>query len=332
MRKVLVTGGAGYIGSHVVRVLLDKGYGVVILDNLCNGHEECIPEGVKFYKIDLRDKFGLESVFSENNFDVVMHFAGFIEVGESMVNPSIFYENNVSNSINLLNTMIKFGVKKIVYSSTAAIFGNPEKIPILEDDLKKPVNVYGRTKLIIENVLEDYDFAHGMKSICLRYFNAAGAGYDIGEDHNPETHLIPLVLQVALGKREDIKIFGTDYETKDGTGIRDYLHVLDLAEAHILALENLFKTNKSEKYNLGNGRGYSVKEIIDAAKEITGKHILFVEVGRREGDPAVLIADFSKIKNELGWNPKYDLKEIIGSSWEWHNKNPEGFKTYSLKF
>ena len=272
-------------------------------------------------------KENLRKIFRNHKIDVVMHFAGFIEVGESMLNPRIFHENNIVNSLNLLEVMLEFGVKKIIYSSSASIFGIPRDIPVSEDARKNPVSVYGMTKLMVENILKDYDVAYEIKSICLRYFNASGAGYDIGEDHNPETHLIPLVLQVALGKRENIKIFGIDYPTRDGTGIRDYVHVLDLARAHLLALQKLLKENKSERYNLGSGKGYSVREIIETAKKVTGKEISLIETDRRCGDPPFLIADSLKIKRELKWFPKFSLYEIIESAWKWHKNNPEGFKS-----
>jgi len=318
--KVLVTGGAGYIGSHTVRLLLENKHEVIIVDNLVNGHKETIPKNAKFYEGDIGDKEFLTSVFKKNKIDAVIHFAAFIEAGDSMKRPERFYRNNVINSINLLEVMLEHNVKKIIYSSTAALFGNPKRVPIKEDDLKKPINVYGRTKLMIEEVLDDYETIHGLKSVRLRYFNASGAGFDIGENHHPETHLIPIVLQVALGKRKDIKIFGTDYETKDGTCIRDYIHVLDLARAHILAL-NI----ESGKYNLGCGEGYSVKEVINMCREVTGHPIPAIEEKRREGDPAILVADSSLIKEELGWKPKFGLKEIIQSAWNWHKNNPEGF-------
>jgi len=326
MTKVLVTGGAGYIGSHLVRSLLENGFEVVIVDNLLRGHKKSIPDKVKFYKTDLGDKANLKKIFRENNIDAVLHLAGFIEIAESMSNPKVFYENNVISSLNLLNAMLEFGVKKIVYSSSASIFGIPSIIPVGENNKKNPMNVYGMTKLIVENIMKDYDVAYGMKSICLRYFNASGAGYGIGEDHNPESHLIPLVLQVALGKRENVFIFGTDYKTRDGTGVRDYVHVIDLAGAHILALKKLLKENKSERYNLGSGRGYSVKEVIQTAERITGKKIPFIEKDRRKGDPPFLIADSGKIRKELGWTLKFGLREIIESAWNWHKNNPEGFK------
>lgn len=323
--KVLVTGGAGYIGSHTVRLLLEKGHNVIVLDNLVRGHRKSIPENVKFYEVDLADLSGLRRVFRENQIDAVIHFAAFLEVGESMVNPKIYYRNNVANTVNLLDAMLENDVKRFIFSSTAAIFGSPREIPITENAEKKPVNVYGRTKLVIEGILEDYDLAYGLKSVCLRYFNAAGAGFGIGEDHEPETHLIPLILQVALGKRGKIKIFGTDYPTPDGTCIRDYVHVIDLAEAHFLALEKLIRGGKSEQYNLGSGNGYSVREVIDSARSVTGCEIFVEEVERRAGDPEVLVADSSKIKLELGWRAKFGLGGIVGSAWEWHRNNPEGF-------
>ncbi len=324
--KILVTGGAGYIGSHAVRMLLQSNYKVIVYDNLVNGHKESLPAEAELVVGDLNDKEKLDKLFKKNNFDVVMHFAAFIEVGESMKNPAKFYRNNVANTLNLLEAMVNNNIKKIIFSSTAALFGYPDKIPISETTKKCPVNVYGRTKLIIEQMLSDFDAAYDLKFISLRYFNAAGADFGIGEDHNPETHLIPLVLQVALGKRKEIKIFGIDYKTKDGTCIRDYIHVTDLVDAHMLALNKLLSANKSNFYNLGNGRGYSVKEIIEVAREITGHPIPAIKSKRRSGDPAVLIADSTKIQKELGWKPKYGLKEIIKSAWEWHKNNPNGFK------
>ncbi len=325
MVRVLVTGGAGYIGSHLVRFLLEKGYEVVVIDNLCKGHSWAVPDNVKFYKINLGDTKGLEEIFLENNIDAVMHLAGFIEVGESMLYPEKFYVNNVLNTLNLLNVMLKFNVKKIIFSSSAAIFGIPNSVPISEDAEKKPINVYGKTKLIVENILDDYDYAYDLKSVCLRYFNACGAGYNLGEDHSLETHLIPLILKVALGEKAFIRIFGIDYDTKDRTCVRDYVHVLDLAEAHILALEKLLFEEKSEKYNLGSGEGYSVREIIEASRRITGEEIKAFEEDRRPGDPAVLIADSSKIKNEFGWKQKFSLDDIIQSAWNWHKSHPQGF-------
>jgi len=324
--KILVTGGAGYIGSHAVRILLQDNYKVVVYDNLINGHKESLPAEAELIVGDLNDKEKLDKLFKKNNFDAVMHFAAFIEVGKSMKNPANFYRNNVANTLNLLEAMVKNNVKKIIFSSTAALFGYPDEIPIKEETKKNPVNVYGRTKFIIEQMLSDFDTAYGLKFISLRYFNASGADFGIGEDHNPETHLIPLVLQVALGKRDSIKIFGTNYPTKDGTCIRDYIHVTDLADAHMLALKKLLSIDKSNYYNLGNGDGYSVKEIIEVARKITGHPIPAIKSERRVGDPAVLVADSTKIQKELGWKPKYNLKAIIKSAWEWHKNNPEGFK------
>jgi len=320
--KILVTGGAGYIGSHAVRRLLQYNYKVVVYDNLVNGHKESLPAEAELVVGDLNDKEKLDKLFKEHEFDAVMHFAGFIEVGESMKNPAKYYKNNVVNTLNLLEAMVNNNVKKIIFSSTAALFGYPDEIPIKEETKKEPVNVYGRTKLMTEQMLKDFDAAYGLKFIALR----SGADFGIGEDHNPETHLIPIILQVAMGKRKAIKIFGTDYLTKDGTCIRDYIHVTDLINAHVLALKKLLSANESNYYNLGNGNGYSVKEIIEAAREITSHPIPAIKSKRRSGDPAVLVADSTKIQKELGWKPKYDLKAIIKSAWEWHKNNPSGFE------
>ena len=323
-KTILVTGGAGYIGSHAVHRLVKEGHKVVVYDNMGNGHAENLPKEAILINGDLSDKAKLDKVFKENKFDAVIHFAGFIEAGESVINPSRFYWNNVVNSLNLLDAMVQNNVKKIIFSSTAALFGFPDQIPITEETRTGPINPYGKTKLVIEYMLEDFDTAYGLKHIALRYFNAAGADYGIGEDHKPETHLIPLVLDVALGRRKEIKIFGTDYKTKDGTYIRDYIHVTDLVDAHILALNKLLTENKSDKYNLGSEKGYSVKEIVEAARKITGHPIPAVETDRRPGDPAILIADSAKIRKELGWKAKHDLNSIIKSAWEWHKKR---FKT-----
>ena len=318
-KRVLVTGGAGYIGSHTVKMLLDKGYKVSVLDNLSSGHIGAVPKNTKFYKIDLHYKEKIKKIFMQGKIEAVIHFAGSIEAGFSMVNPRKFYRNNVANTINLLDSMLDFNIKKLVFSSSAAIFGNPKKIPIGENFEKNPTSVYGRTKLIVENILDDYDAAYGLKNISLRYFNAAGAAFNLGEEHKPETHLIPLILEVARGERKKIKIFGTDYPTKDGTCIRDYIHVVDLANAHILALEKLFKTNHSYKYNLGSGKGYSVMEVLQMARKITKCKIPFVEAKRREGDATEIIADNNKINKELGWKPKFGLKEMIGDAWDYIN-------------
>jgi len=322
--EVLITGGAGYIGSHIAR-LLEKDHELVIYDSLVKGHEKSISHGVKFVQGCLSDIKLLDKTFSEGKFDAVIHLAGFAEAGESMIEPEKYFRNNTVNGLNLLNSMVKNDVKKIVYASTAAVYGNPNAIPITEDAEKKPVNHYGLSKLMFEQMLDAYK-VYGMQSISLRFFNVAGAGFGIGEDHDPETHLVPLILQVPLGKRKEIKVFGTDYETRDGTCIRDYIHVLDIAKAHRLAL-NAIMEGKEGKYNLGSSGGYSVNEVVEKARKITGHPIHAVESERREGDPAILIASNNKAKNELGWQPEFDLSEIIKSAWEWHRKNPDGFKS-----
>ncbi|MFH1637766.1 MAG: UDP-glucose 4-epimerase GalE [Candidatus Woesearchaeota archaeon] len=321
--KLLVTGGAGYIGSHTVRLLIKEGYELVVFDSLENGHKESLPENVELIVGNLSDTDKLNEVFKKHKIDAVMHFAGYIEAGESMKDPLKFFENNFCNGMKLVKAMLANKVDKIIFSSSAAVYGNPKAIPITEDSEKIPTNYYGRSKLMFEQLL-DACKVNGLKSISLRYFNAAGAAFGIGEDHDPETHLIPLVLEVPLGKREHITIFGTDYDTKDGTCVRDYIHVLDLARAHVLALKSLLK-GKEGKYNLGSEKGYSVKEVIAAAAEVTGKAIKAVEAGRREGDPPFLIASSEKIKKELGWKPEYGLRDIIKSAWDWHKSHPEGF-------
>ncbi|HLD02802.1 MAG TPA: UDP-glucose 4-epimerase GalE [Candidatus Nanoarchaeia archaeon] len=323
--KVLVTGGAGYIGSHVVRRLLQKNHEVIMLDNLSRGHIESVPKEAVFIKGDLADKKVLEKLFSEYKIDAVMHFAAFAYVGESIKEPKKYFKNNVENGLNLLDACARHGVKKFIFSSSCAVYGTPENLPITEDSKKHPESPYGETKMIFENHLADYDRKHGLKFISLRYFNAAGAddSGEIGEHHDPETHLIPLVLGVALGKRENIAIFGKDYPTNDGTCMRDYVHVNDLADAHLLALENLGKESKF--YNVGTGSGYSVKEIVDACTKITGHDIPVVDEARRQGDPPALYADSSKIKKELGWKPKYDLGRIIETAWKWHKNHPNGY-------
>ena len=318
--KVLVTGGAGYIGSHLVKLLLNKNYEVVIIDNLSRGHKEAIPEKVKFEQVDILHYNNLLSAIRGHQVEAVIHFAAFAYVGESVENPGLYYLNNVTGSINLINALHKINVKKIVFSSTCSLYGNPASIPISEDESLKPINPYAKTKYMIENVLSDFDTSFGLKFASLRYFNAAGADFSgqIGESHDPEPHLIPIVLQTALGKRDKVVINGNDYATQDGTCIRDYIHVNDLADAHIKALEYLNNSESSVIVNLGTGNGYSVKEIIENAGEITGKKIKNVIGPRRQGDPAVLIADNKKAKEILGWFPKYGLKEIISSAWEWH--------------
>lgn len=315
-KTILVTGGAGFIGSHTVKLLLDEGYDVIILDNLSTGYLHNIPKNIKFYKLDLADKDKIKKTFMQNKIDAVMHFAGSIEAGESMINPKKFYRNNVLNTLNLLDVMLEFNVKNIIFSSSAAIFGMPKKIPITEKSEKNPINVYGRTKLMAERILEDYDTAYGLRSICLRYFNAAGAAFGLKEEHEPESHLIPIALEAAAGKRKKLQIYGTDYPTKDGTCIRDYIHVVDLANAHIMALDRLLITRKSEQFNLGSGKGYSVIDVLDAIREVTKREVHAVKAKRRPGDPPVVIADSSKIRKEIGWKQKFSLKDMVRSAWE----------------
>lgn len=324
---VLVTGGAGYIGSHTVKALLEKGEEVLVADNLQTGHKEAVWGG-KFYEGDLRDKSFLKKLFSENRIEAVIHFAANSLVGESMTRPYEYYENNVYGTLCLLQAMQEHGTDKIVFSSTAATYGEPERVPIEEGDANRPTNTYGETKLAMEKMMHWFDRAHGIRHIALRYFNAAGADESgkIGEDHKVETHLIPIVLSVALGKRESISIFGDDYDTKDGSCIRDYIHVSDLAQAHLCALEALRKGSESRIYNLGSERGYSVKEIIETAREVTGHPIPAVVHGRRAGDPAVLIASAKKIREELGWICRHsDIKNIIESAWKFHQAHPQGY-------
>jgi len=316
---VLVTGGAGYIGSHTVRQLTGKGFEVVVLDNLSRGHIESIPGNVHFEKADLLNEEGLKNAIGKYKIDAVIHFAAFAYVGESVENPSLYYRNNVIGSFNLIKVISELGIKKFVFSSTCSIYGNPENVPISEKEPANPINPYARTKYMIENILSDFETAYGLKYAALRYFNAAGDSDDgsIGESHEPEPHLIPLVLFTALGKRDSIKIYGDDYDTPDGTCIRDYIHVNDLADAHIKALKYI-ENGASTVINLGTGNGYSVKEIIEAARRITGKEIKAEITGRRAGDPTVLVADNKKAKELLGWNPEYNLDGILKSAWNWH--------------
>ncbi|MDI6793874.1 MAG: UDP-glucose 4-epimerase GalE [bacterium] len=320
---ILVVGGAGYIGSQVVKQLNEAGFVTITYDNLKKGQREAVIAS-KFILGDIRDTSRLSKLFKENQVEAVMHFAADSLVGESMENPLAYFENNVAGTINLLKTMINFGVKRFIFSSTAAVYGEPQQIPIMETDPTVPTNPYGESKLMIERILARCDEAYGLKYISLRYFNAAGADESgqIGEAHHPETHLIPLILQVALGQREAIKVFGTDYPTPDGTCIRDYIHVVDLAEAHILALKALIAGKTSTVYNLGNGNGHSVKEVIEAAGRITGRKIPVIEARRRRGDPAVLVTGSTKAIQELGWKPRLaDLETIIATAWQWH-RNP----------
>ncbi|GAB6170225.1 UDP-glucose 4-epimerase GalE [Clostridium carnis] len=325
---ILVCGGAGYIGSHTVYQLIDKGEDIVIVDNLETGHKEAIHPKAKFYNVDIRNEKDLDRVFKENNITEVIHFAANSLVGESMTNPLKYYNNNVHGTEVLLKVMVANDVKKIVFSSTAATYGEAKRMPIVESDKTEPTNAYGETKLAMEKMMKWANIAHGVNYISLRYFNVAGAHVSgkIGEDHNPETHLVPLILQVPLGKREFISIFGDDYDTEDGTCIRDYIHVIDLANAHILAVEKLRKDNQSGIYNLGNGNGFSVKEMIEAARKVTGHSIPAKVCERRSGDPAKLIASAEKAKKELGWEADYtNIEDIIKDAWNWHKNNPKGF-------
>lgn len=329
MKNILVTGGAGYIGSHTVQELMkSKEFNPIVYDNLVTGHIEAIPQGVPFINGDIHDSEKIAETLKRYDIAGVIHFAAFSLVGESMTNPLKYYNNNVEGTLHLLEGMKKAGVNKIVFSSTAAVYGEPEKTPITEDSPHNPTNVYGRTKLVIENMMRDCTNAYGLRYIALRYFNAAGAaegGY-IGEDHNPETHLIPLILKTAQGIRDHISIYGTDYPTKDGTCIRDYIHVIDLAQAHILAMKYLLNGGESNYFNLGSEKGFSVREIIEAAKNITGKDFKIIEEGRRSGDPAILIASSQKCQKVLGWKPCHStIEEIITSAWNWHRNHPQGF-------
>ncbi|CAM3848774.1 UDP-glucose 4-epimerase GalE [Mesobacillus zeae] len=325
---ILVTGGAGYIGSHTSAELIRRGEDVIVVDNLRTGHRSAV-KGVRFYEGDLMDRDFLDDVFRTNTIEAVIHFAASSLVGESVNKPLDYYQNNLVASHSLVSAMLEHGVKKIVFSSTAATYGEPENIPIREEDSNFPTNPYGETKLAMEKMFRWCDGAHGLKSVSLRYFNAAGAHPDgtIGEDHNPETHLIPIILQVALGQRESIGIFGSDYPTEDGTCIRDYIHVMDLANAHWLALEHLRKHEQSEVFNLGNGKGFSVKEVIETARKVTGHSIPETLTPRRAGDPAILIASSEKAREVLGWKPQHnELETIIETAWKWHQANPQGYK------
>ena len=322
MKNILVTGGAGYIGSHTVSLLLDKGYNTVTYDNLSEGHREAVLGG-EFVKGELSDIDCLKDTMRRYSIDGVVHFAAKCYVGESMENPQKYYYENVVNGLNLLKAMVECSVKPIIFSSSAATYGNPRHIPITEEHPNEPINTYGYTKLVFEHILKDYARAYGLKYISLRYFNAAGADPKgrIGENHSPETHLIPLVLDAAAGIRENIKIYGNDYETQDGTCVRDYIHILDLAEAHILALKKLSEGGDSSVYNLGTGKGNSVKEIIEVARKVTGKEIPCEEIERRPGDPPVLIASSDRAKKELGWKPAFeDIYSIMETAWNWHRK------------
>ncbi len=320
--KIIVAGGAGYIGSSCVEYLLNHGHEVTVFDSLITGHEEAIDSRADFVKGNLADRELILDVVGNGSFDGIMHFAAFSLVGESMQNPGKYFKNNDANGINLLDAAVKGKVKSFVFSSTAATFGLPDKMPITETAPQSPINPYGESKLIFEKMLKWYSEIHGLKYTALRYFNAAGATENFGEDHSPETHLVPLILQVVLGKRESIKIFGDNYPTPDGTCLRDYIHITDLAQAHMLALD----APKSGHYNLGTGNGFSVKEIIEVARKITGHPIPAEIVERRPGDPAKLIAGSALIKKELGWKPQFEnAEEIVSSAWNWYQKHPNGY-------
>ena len=328
MKTILVAGGAGYIGSHMTVLLVKQGYEVVVVDNLRTGHWQSVKGAQKFCVGDLRDTAFLHRVFSENRIDGVINFAACSLVGESVVDPLKYYGNNVEGAVSLLTAMQTHGVDKIVFSSTAATYGEPEKQPIEEGDRTEPTNPYGATKLAIENMLKWCDGAYGIRYVALRYFNAAGSDTEagIGEDHEPESHLIPLVMKTALGQRDHIGIFGEDYPTPDGTCVRDYIHVKDLAEAHLLALEYLERGGSSDVFNLGNGTGYSVREIIDTARRVTSKEIKAVVEPRRGGDPSVLIASNKKAAEVLGWKPVLGLDQIVSDAWAWHSGHPNGYE------
>jgi len=321
--NILVVGGAGYIGSHMVKMLSQAGHHVVTLDNLSTGYRDAVKYG-EFIEGDIANSLVLDKVFTATAFDGVMHFASYIEVGESVIDPGKYFRNNFSNTLNLLDAMVRHNVKNFIFSSTAAIFGEPEYVPIDESHPKNPINPYGKSKLMVEQALDDYEKAHGLQSVCLRYFNAAGADPDgeLGERHNPETHLIPLILQAASGRRDAISIFGRDYSTADGSCVRDYIHIVDLCSAHLIALTKLVNGSGSKRYNLGNGNGFSVVEVIEVVKQVTSRSFKVIEAERRPGDPATLVADSTLAKSELNWLPEYDdLSVITQHAWEWETSH-----------
>ena len=327
MKNILVVGGAGYIGSHMCKYLANNGYTPITFDNLVHGHRQAVKFG-SFIEGSIGDSGLIRHVFSKYQIEAVMHFAAFCYVGESVTEPSKYYRNNVANTLNLLGAMVEKNVNNFIFSSSCATYGEPVEIPITEHHSQNPINPYGRTKLMVEQILNDFKDAYGLNSVCLRYFNAAGADPDgeLGEDHEPETHLIPLVLQAALSQRAAINIFGDDYPTRDGTCIRDYIHINDLAQAHYLALEKLLNGKPGGKYNLGNDNGYSVKEVIKVARNITGKPISSKIVERRPGDPSILVSASKKAIKELGWRPQFaNLDTIIETAWKWHRNHPEGY-------
>ncbi len=327
MSEILIVGGAGYIGSHMCKYLSTKGLRPVVLDNLSLGHRQAVRWG-PFYKGELDDQQLLHTIMGKHDIKAAMHFAALSCVGESMVEPVKYYKNNVSATLELLSSLLEHGVNKFIFSSTAATYGEPNTVPITEEHSQRPINPYGRSKLMVENIVDDLDSSFGLKSVCLRYFNAAGADPEgeLGEDHNPETHLIPLVLSTALGQMKEFSVFGSDYPTKDGTCIRDYIHVHDLAQAHYLALLHLLDGGESKKYNLGNQDGQSILEVIQTASKVSGVEIPYVFADRRSGDPAQLIGSSDKIIKELGWQPKFaSLEMIVETAWNWHSAHPRGF-------
>jgi UDP-glucose 4-epimerase len=328
---VLVTGGAGYIGGVVTSQLLGRGYKVVVLDDLSNSSKASVVASAKFLEGSIADRTLLDRIFRENKVGAVMHFAAFIEAGESMKFTEKYFRNNTANALTLLEALLAHGVKRFVFSSTAALYGTPERTPIEETDKLQPTNAYGESKLLVEHMLDWMNRIHGLRYACLRYFNAAGAAGERGEDHHPESHLIPLILQVALEQRDNISIYGTDYPTPDGTCVRDYVHISDLASAHLLALEAL-KEKEKLIYNLGNGKGFSVREVVEAVRRITGHAVPVKETGRRAGDPAVLVASSEKIKKDLGWKPEYPgLESIIKTAWDWRRQHPNGYADKATK-
>jgi UDP-glucose 4-epimerase len=324
---ILVTGGAGYIGSVAVEDLHKRGEEVVVVDNLVYGHREAVGEGIPFYNGEIGDRDFLQSILQKHNVEACMHFSAYAYVGESVEDPRKYYENNFVQTLHLLDTLIDSNVKNFIFSSTCATYGEPRYIPIDEKHPQWPVNPYGWSKLMVERALDDYDRAYGLKYVSLRYFNAAGASENCGEDHDPETHLIPLVLKAALGELPHVSIFGTDYSTPDGSAVRDYIHVSDLSQAHFRALDHLRKGHGSQFINLGNGNGYSVKEVIDSAMRVTGRDIPTKEAPRRAGDPPQLVGDSRKAREVLGWDPQFpELEKIIESAWVWHREHPNGYR------
>ncbi len=333
MTEILIVGGAGYIGSHMGKYLHGRGLAPVVLDNFSLGHREAVKWG-PLYEGELDDTTLLAEIFHHHDIKAVMHFAAFCYVGESVMQPLKYYQNNVAATLGLLSSMLEHGVNKLIFSSSCATYGEPDSLPISESHPQQPINPYGRSKLMMENILDDLGAAHGMKSVCLRYFNAAGADPEgeLGEDHDPETHLLPLVLRTALGLQGKLTVFGNDYPTEDGTCIRDYIHIVDLAQAHYLALLYLLDGGESKKYNLGNGSGYSILDVINAACQVTGKDISYNFTDRRPGDPAVLVGSAEKAIDELGWKPEFNtLETILKTAWDWHSRFPNGYNADKIK-